>query len=79
MVEEGSALVPAFRRASDLAVYNPQGRFLTHPMVKILALLVVGYLLSVMAASIVQLPFTVIQQIMIFREVASGSDPNAPL
>jgi len=77
MVEEGPVLVAALGRGRDLALYNPRRRMSTSPAVKILVLVVVGYLLSLGVSMTVQAPFGILQQVMIFRDAASGGDIEA--
>lgn len=75
MAEEGLFLSAALGRSRALAHYNPQRQLASSPMLKIFVLLIVGYLLSTAVSLVVQGPFIIAQQIMVFREVASGGDP----
>lgn len=77
MVEERVFLGRALGRSRALAHYNPQRRLASSPMVKIFVLLIVGYLLSTAVSLVVQGPFLIAQQVMMFREVAAGGDPTA--
>lgn len=79
MVEEGELLGGAWRRSSRLARYNPQRRLTTSPMFKVFVFLVVGMLLSQAISLALQMPLVFVQQLFIFREAASGADPNALL
>jgi hypothetical protein len=76
MAEEGLTLRSAFRRSGDLASYNPTRRLAASPMVKVLVLLFVGYVLSQAISFLVQMPFALAQQVMMFRELAAGNAPE---
>lgn len=77
MAEEGLFLSDAFGRSRALAHYNPQGRLASSPMVKLFVLLIVGYMLSTAVSLVVQGPFLIAQQVLMFRDLASGADPMA--
>lgn len=79
MVEEGEVLGSAWRRSSRLARYNPQRRLGTSAMLKIFVFMVVGFLISQAVGLVVQMPVVIAQQVIVFREVAAGTDPNALL
>jgi hypothetical protein len=76
MAEERRTLGDAFRRSSELARYNPQGRLGSSPMIKVLVLLFVGYVLSYVVSYLVQMPFTLAQMGLMFRDVVAGRDPG---
>ncbi|MCP3956845.1 MAG: hypothetical protein GY719_03225 [bacterium] len=77
MVEEDVYGWAAIRRSSELAHYNPTGRWTDSAWLQILVLLSVGLVINYAVSLLVQLPFLVAQQIIIFRDAASGqmSDP----
>lgn len=63
----------ACKRSSELVRYNPQGNFLDAPIVKVFVLLLVGTLISYGLTLLFQLPLTVLQQLMLFREMGAES------
>ena len=73
MVDEGRASFEAIRRGVDLAHHNPSGEFLHYPWLQVLAVLVLGTVFSYALAMLVQLPFAIVQQVLLFREAASDS------
>jgi len=77
MVAERIYGTTALARALSIVRQNPEGRFATHPMVKLFLIMVIGYVLSSIAGFVVQLPFAVAQQILMFRAAAEGkmTDP----
>jgi len=77
MVAERIYGTTALARAVSIVRQNPEGRFATHPMVKVFLILAIGCLLSSIAGFIVQLPFAIAQQILMFRAAAEGemTDP----
>ncbi len=76
MVAERIYGTTALARAVSLVRQNPEGRFATHPMVKVFLILVIGYVLGTIAGLIVQLPFMIAQQVLMFRAAAEGrTDP----
>lgn len=77
MAEEGLFLSQAMGRSRALAHYNPQRHLASSPMVKVFVLLIVGYMLSTAVSLVVQGPFLIAQQVLMWREMASGGDPTA--
>ena len=77
MIEEDRYGWQAIRRSAELAHYNPTGRWTDSAWLQILVLLGVGLVINYAVSLTVQLPFLVAQQIIIFRDAASGqmSDP----
>ncbi len=67
----------ACQRSSALVRYNPQGNFLDVPIVKVFVLLFVGYVLSSGLSMVFQLPISILQQVMTFREL--GAEATAPV
>lgn len=67
----------ALARAVSLVRQNPEDRFVTHPMFKVFLILVIGYVLSTVVGLVIQLPFVIAQQIIVFRSAAEGqtTDP----
>ena len=74
MADEGVTGAAALRRSIQLARHNPRRRFLTNPMVKILALMVVVPVISLLATAVLQLPLMVVQVLVVLRKAASGED-----
>ena len=74
MAAEGVTGTAALRRSAQLTRHNPRRRFLTSPIVKILALSVVVGILSYLASLVLQLPLQVLQGLMFLRRAASGED-----
>jgi hypothetical protein len=78
MVEEGRYWTRAMERSSQLLRHNPQGGLGNDPRFKVFLILLVGVVLQYAASFAVQLPFVVVQQVMMFRSVSSGQrvDPG---
>ena len=74
MADEGVTGVAALGRSAALARHNPRRRFLTSPLVKILALMVVVPVISLLATAVLQLPLMVVQVLVVLRKAASGED-----
>ena len=74
MVEEGRFGFGSFARSSELTMSNPGGSFLKGPLVKVLALLVVGFVVSYLLGLLVALPFVLPMWIDMFRKLAAGED-----
>jgi len=66
----------ALSRSAELTRYNPQNRFLETPLVKALALIVVAVLISYAVGLLVAIPFQIPMLIDIFKQAASGKEPN---
>lgn len=77
MRREGRRFFGAFSRCWELAHHNPKGDFLSLPVVKAFVLLAVGYAFTTAISLVVQLPFIILQQVMVFRQMASGVDPTS--
>jgi hypothetical protein len=77
MASEGITGAAALRRSAELARHNPRGRWLTSPIVKILALTVVVAVISYLVALVVQLPVVIAQGVAAFRKIAAGEDARA--
>jgi hypothetical protein len=78
MVEERIYLVAALRRSVELAHYNPRRRFLSLPWVKVVAVVLVGFLLQTLASVIVGLPVNAGQMVSIFRRAAANEPMRSP-
>jgi hypothetical protein len=74
MADEGVTGSAALGRSAALTRHNPRRRFLTSPLVKVLALMVVVPVISLLATSVLQLPLMVVQVLVILRRAASGED-----
>ncbi len=77
MVEEDRYGWAAIRRSAELAHHNPTGRWTDSAWLQTLVLLIVGLIISYAVGFTVQTPFLVTQQVMVFRDAASGqiTDP----
>lgn len=78
MVEEDRRGLDAWKRSFDLVHFHPTGRLLNHPLLQTGMLLFVGFLISSVITMVVQWPFLIVQQVLVFREAASGvlMDPS---
>jgi len=76
MADEKVYWVKALVRSAELTRYNPQNRFLETPMVKALALMIVTALISYAVGLLVAIPFQIPMLIDIFKQAASGKEPN---
>jgi len=81
MVEEGRFGREAMSRSAALLRHNPQGGLGNDPRLKVFLIMFVGMVLQYVASFIVQLPFVVVQQVLMFRSVSSGQrvDPGQML
>jgi hypothetical protein len=75
MLEEGRFFGDALSRSAELTRWNPRGGFFDTPLVKVLAFLFVGYLLSAVVGLLVSLPFQFPIYLATFRAAASGEEP----
>jgi hypothetical protein len=73
MLEEGAKGGRALGRSIELARYNPRGRFKDLPWAQMLGILFIGWVISSAIASLVQLPFVAIQQILAVRQALEGN------
>lgn len=78
MVEEGVFGTRALRRSAELARYNPHRQLDADPRLKVFLVSFVGALLGYVTNFVVQVPFAVVQQVLMFRDVAAGhpTDPT---
>ena len=81
MVREGLRGWPSLARSWELLSHNPSGRVVRHPLLKVLALFVLGIVLAYAVSFVVQIPALVVSQVMMFRELArgEGADPQAAM
>ncbi len=81
MVEERQFGWAAIRRSYQLTHTTPTGRWLDSMWPRILAFLVVGMVITYAVSLSVQLPFLIVQQVLIFRDAAAGqiADPMAAM
>ena len=81
MEREGTRGWAAMTRSWELLSHNPSGQVLRHPLLKALALFVLGIVLAYAVSFVIQLPAIVVSQVMIFREMARGeaADPQAAM
>lgn len=77
MADEGLFFGDAMRRSFDLVRFNPRGSLVSsRTMWKLLALLVVGAVISYIAQFLVSLPFALPVWIQTFTNVAKGKEPE---
>jgi hypothetical protein len=77
MADEGLFFGDAMRRSFHLVRFNPQRRlFSARPMWKLLALLIVGAVISYIVQFLVSLPFSIPVWIQTFTNVAKGKEPD---
>jgi hypothetical protein len=76
MVEEGIFGTRALGRSAALTRYNPQRQLDADPRLKVFLIFFVGALLGYVVNMVVQMPFLVVQQVMMFRDVAAGNRPD---
>jgi len=69
----------ALSRSAELVRYNPQRRFLANPKTKVAALFTIAYVLSLVVGLLIQLPFSIVSNVIVARRVAGGMpvDPEA--
>jgi hypothetical protein len=72
MAEEGVYGTAALRRSAELARYNPQRSLESDPRVKVFVILFVGTLLGYGINMLIQLPLILMQQYLMFRDIARG-------
>ncbi len=78
MREEGVSGTRALGRGFELGRYNPRKRFGELPWVQMLGILFISWIISSLLASLVQLPFVVVQQFLSMREIlGSGGSVTA--
>ncbi|MBV8200884.1 MAG: hypothetical protein JOZ15_09710 [Acidobacteria bacterium] len=74
MAEEGVTGTAALRRSAQLTRHNPRRRWVTSPIVKVLALALVTWAMSALASTLLQLPVAAVQGVTLMRKVAAGED-----
>lgn len=76
---EGLRGTSALGRSASLVRRNPHGQLADSPLLKVFLIFFVGGLISYAVNILVQLPFIIAQQVIIFRNVAAGAgaDPQA--
>jgi uncharacterized membrane protein len=81
MAREGLYGWASLQRSWELLAHNPSRQLLRHPLLKVLALFVLGIVLAYAVSLVVQLPALVASQVMIFRQMSGGetADPQAAL
>jgi hypothetical protein len=76
MVAESRFGTTALSRSAELARYNPQRQFDSDPRLHVFITVMVGTMLGYMINLLVQLPFMLIQQFVMMRDVAGGQTPD---
>lgn len=74
MLEEGLRGGAAMSRSSDLTSYNPRGELDQDPRLKVFLVIFVGWLVGSAAGMAVSLPLVLLQQFVMFREMAAGQN-----
>jgi|RhiMetdeSRZDD1v2_1073273.scaffolds.fasta_scaffold17285_4 hypothetical protein len=79
MVLESPRGRAAMQRSWELARYNPSNRLATSPATKIFLLYLVAWVIGWAVGAIIQLPFTAIWGVTVFRQASKGGpvDPQA--
>jgi hypothetical protein len=72
MVDEGRFGTDALSRSSQLTRFNPEGRFLSNPIVQILAVGILTAILEYAVSFIIAMPLTAVQMVSVFRRAAAG-------
>jgi len=73
MLEEDSRGMDAIRRTASLVRTNPEGNFLNAPIVKIFVLFAVAMVISTGFSLLINLPVSIFQNAMQFRESSGGT------
>jgi hypothetical protein len=76
MAEEGLFHSTALGRSAELMRHNPQGGIGNAPRFKFFLLAFVGMLLQYIANLVVQMPFMILQQVLMFRSMSGGQRPD---
>lgn len=76
MVSERRYMIDALLRSASLVWSNPEGRFLSSPLVRVLAIGAVVFALSTLMTMVLQIPVQLMTQGMMFREALSGAEPS---
>lgn len=74
--EEGLFGPRALGRSANLTQHNPQGRFLSTPLVKVLVLWVIGTVLSYAVSLLLSLPLGILVGIDTLRKATAGQEPD---
>ncbi len=72
MRDEGTSGSGRCRRSSAIARFNPRREWSSSSMLKTFLMFMVGGLISYAVSFMVQLPFVIAQQVVIFKNAASG-------
>lgn len=76
MVEERVHGTRAFGRSAELMRHNPSGQFGEHPMLKAFLISFVSALLGYAVSFAFQMPFAVLQQVLMMRSMHEGAKPD---
>jgi len=74
MVVEGPRGLAALRRSAQLTRHNPRGLLMTSPILKVLALMLVTFLIAFLVSLLPQLPFTILNMGSMLRKIAAGEE-----
>lgn len=76
IVAESRFGTAALSRSAELARYNPQRKFDSDPRLHVFITVMVGTMLGYMINLLVQLPFILYQQFVVFRDMAGAQKPD---
>jgi hypothetical protein len=76
VVAEGLRGSGALRRSHELLRHNPGRRLGRDPRVKLFVLYLTGALIGWTVNMVVSMPFAIVQQVVMFRQIASGAHPD---
>jgi uncharacterized membrane protein len=76
MVDEHRFGMGAVKRSARLLNFNSRLSLAENPVVKLFLFIFVAWLLGAVLGMVIQLPFTVVQQIVLMRQVTEGEAPD---
>ena len=76
MAEEGRYGVAALKRSAELLHFNLRHRVGDNPIVKAFLLAMVAWILASAVSMLFQVPFAVVQQILLIRKASTGEAPD---
>lgn len=68
VAEEGLFGGAAISRSRRLVIYNPGQKFSQHPMVKVFLVFFIGFVISGVVSLVVQVPVSIVEQVVILRQ-----------
>jgi hypothetical protein len=76
MADERKFGADAIRRSWELTNFNPTKRLGGYPWLQVAGILFIGWILTYVLTLVIQMPFLVAQQVILFRDVAQGEAPD---